>query len=102
MKKPLIKSIEMGVNEFGYMTAFVDCHSKELYIAGKSISTSNHPKAKVFIAAHKDGYLCESIDIPFQPETDMDYTIVSWSDKDQISIMIVPFEFIVPKHTLEC
>lgn len=96
----LINSIKYGVNEQGYTMAFITCNTKSLYVA--SYATPYYHKdplihssfADVVIHSSNADYDAEWVKIPFTPQPDENYTIVSWEDKNTISIIIVPISFV--------
>lgn len=103
-EKKLIQSVEIGVNEQGYTVANVKCATKWLYVLSYSTPRYSEYKelhqnyASVFIDSIHENYRCEEIRIPFEPEPHENYTILEWADKDTISIMIVPIDFVFIKH----
>lgn len=96
----LIKNVKYGVNEQGYTMAFITCNSKSLYVASYSTpyfsknSLIYSPFAEVVIHSNYTEHTAESIKIPFTPQPNEKYTIVSWEDGNSISIIIVPISFV--------
>ncbi|UZA02943.1 hypothetical protein LP092_13560 [Moraxella bovis] len=103
-EKPLVRSINIGLNAYGFTTAVISCHTKQVYADMFSTPRySEHeelhqPYAQVFIETHNDNYRCECIKIPFESKPDTSYTLVEHTDKNQVSVIIVPIDFIYPKE----
>lgn len=86
----LIDEIYYGKNQHGYTIAHVDCHAKELEVAGYGIA--NHT-AQVLIRTTDKRFKPEWVYIPFEQEDGEFYTILHKSDKRQIIIFIAPIDF---------
>lgn len=102
-EKKLIRDVQIGVNEQGYTMAYVSCNTRRLSVFGYGTPHySEHRElhqdyASVFIGTSDEDYRCEEVKIPFEPKPNESYTIVEWADKDTISIVIVPIEFVCIK-----
>lgn len=102
-EKKLIADVQIGVNELGYTMAYVSCNTKGLSVCGYGTphysehEDSHQDYASVFVTSSYEDYRTEEVKIPFVPKPNENYTIVEWVDKNTISIIIVPIEFVCIK-----
>lgn len=98
----LVQSITSGKNLYGFYTIFLDTSSKYVTLISASIHSGNK-NITIFLGDETDVEKVETMSIDI-PDTlllpDEFYTYVVWSNKNQISITLVPLEFTVPESEI--
>lgn len=98
----LVTSISSGKNMYGFYTIFLDTSSKYVTLISLSIHSSNK-NVTIFLGDDSNPDRVETLSIDISEASlpsDEFYTDVVWSNKDQISITLVPLEFTMPKKDL--
>jgi len=87
----MIRQVQSGLNSFGFPTLYAYCNHRQLGVYGSRIGKTF---AEFLIGSSKENVKSEWVKIEFEPFTNDEIEIVVNTDKDEISIILVPLSFL--------